>query len=124
VDGLHRKSGVAPDKIVELHGNYNLEICTACQRQYLRDFHVRNAQKVHEHKTGRKCDDPLCKGNLIDTIINFNESLRVADVEMGFSHSSVGDLHLVMGSSLRVSPACYMPKMSADKGGKLVIVNL
>ena len=41
---------------------------------------------------------------------------------MGFSHSSVADLHLVMGSSLRVSPACDMPRMSAEKGGKLVIV--
>ena len=32
VDGLHRKSGVTQDKIAELHGNTNLEICTVCQR--------------------------------------------------------------------------------------------
>ena len=43
---------------------------------------------------------------------------------MGFSHSSVADLHLVLGSSLRVSPANDMPRMTADKVGKLVIVNL
>lgn len=73
VDGLHRKSGIPPDIISELHGNTNLEMCTTCGREYLRDFRVRNAEKVHDHKTGRKCDDPLCKGDLIDTIINFNE---------------------------------------------------
>ena len=73
VDGLHRKSGITPDMISELHGNTNLELCTTCGREYLRDFRVRNAEKVHDHKTGRKCDDPLCKGDLIDTIINFNE---------------------------------------------------
>lgn len=45
-------------------------------------------------------------------------------MDLGFSHSSVADLHVVMGSSLRVSPACDMPRMTAEKGGKLVIVNL
>lgn len=73
VDGLHRKSGIAPDMIAELHGNTNLEICTKCNREFLRDFRVRNAQEVHDHKTGRKCDDSLCGGELMDTIINFNE---------------------------------------------------
>ena len=29
-DGLHRKSGIHPDKLVELHGNVNLELCTKC----------------------------------------------------------------------------------------------
>ena len=29
-----------------------------------------------------------------------------------------------LGSSLTVSPACDMPKMTAEQGGKLVIVNM
>jgi NAD-dependent SIR2 family protein deacetylase len=60
VDGLHRKSGIDPDNIAELHGNTNVELCSRCHRQFLRDGRVRNAQTVHDHKTGRKCDDPLC----------------------------------------------------------------
>jgi NAD-dependent SIR2 family protein deacetylase len=28
VDGLHRKSGVLPENITELHGNTNLELCS------------------------------------------------------------------------------------------------
>jgi NAD-dependent SIR2 family protein deacetylase len=75
VDGLHRKSGISPENLSELHGNTNVEICTRCSREYLRDYRVRNAQKVHNHKTGRLCDDHTCRGELIDTIINFNENL-------------------------------------------------
>ena len=43
VDGLHRKSGILPEKIAELHGNTNIEICTTCKKEYLRDSRVRNA---------------------------------------------------------------------------------
>ena len=54
-----------------------------CGAEYMRDFGVRNAQKVHEHKTGRKCDDPHCGGDLKDTIINFNEDLNELILETG-----------------------------------------
>jgi NAD-dependent SIR2 family protein deacetylase len=43
VDGLHRKSGIPPEKITELHGNTNIEICTKCHREFLRDTRVRNS---------------------------------------------------------------------------------
>jgi len=72
-DGLHRRSGIPAEKLSEVHGNTNLEVCTKCKKEYMRDYRVRNSQKVHEHKTGRRCDDQSCKGELKDTIINFNE---------------------------------------------------
>jgi NAD-dependent SIR2 family protein deacetylase len=49
IDGLHRKSGIPKDNISEVHGNTNLEICTKCGTDYLRDFRVRMAQKTKEH---------------------------------------------------------------------------
>lgn len=58
VDGLHRKSGIIPENLTEVHGNTNLEVCLKCGKEYMRDFRVRNAQKVHDHNTGRKCDRP------------------------------------------------------------------
>mmetsp|Transcript_29087 Transcript_29087/g.38743 ORF Transcript_29087/g.38743 Transcript_29087/m.38743 type:complete len:94 (-) Transcript_29087:573-854(-) len=75
IDGLHRRSGIHPNKLAELHGNTNLEICIKCSRQHMRDYRVRTAQKAKEHKTGRTCDTPGCGGELKDTIINFGESL-------------------------------------------------
>ena len=41
IDGLHRRSGLSPTYLAELHGNTNLEKCEDCKRQYLRDFETR-----------------------------------------------------------------------------------
>lgn len=41
----------------------------------MRDFRTRTAKNVHDHKTTRKCDNPNCKGDLYDSIINFGENL-------------------------------------------------
>ena len=56
VDGLHRRSGLRPSELAELHGNTNLETCSSCSKQYLRDFKTRcvcNVQKkegsCHSH---------------------------------------------------------------------------
>lgn len=90
----------------------------------MRDFRVRNAKHVHEHKTGRKCDDPKCRGDLKDTIINFNENLDPEILERGELNGQSADLMLAMGSSLRIYPAAGMAQATAQQGGKLVIVNL
>ena len=124
VDGLHRKSGIPPENLAELHGNTNLEICEQCGREHMRDTRVRNAQHVKEHRTGRICDTPDCGGALKDTIINFGESLNESILELGFQHCGHSDLCLVLGTSLRVSPANEMPQSTAMNGGNLVICNL
>lgn len=124
VDGLHRRSGIDPSKLAEVHGNTNLEKCLKCKKEYMRDFRVRTAQKVHDHETGRLCEDSSCKGKLIDSIINFGENLDDTILENGFTNSERSDLCLAMGSSLTVTPAASMPKSTSKRGGKLVIVNL
>lgn len=83
VDGLHRKSGIPACNLSELHGNTNLEVCEDCGREYMRDTRVRNAQQVHMHRTGRMCESIGCNGHLKDTIINFNENLNEAILEIG-----------------------------------------
>jgi len=122
VDGLHRKSGIDPTKLAELHGNTNLENCTNCKKSYLRDFDTCSNSPYNDHKTGRKCG--ICTAALVDSIINFDEQLPKKALEDGFEHSEEADLHLVLGSSLRVTPAADMPERTHEKGGKLVICNL
>lgn len=90
----------------------------------MRDFRVRTAQKVHDHKTGRHCDNEECKGELKDTIINFGENLDSDIINAGFREGGRSDICLAMGSSLRVTPAADIPLECARNGGKLVIVNL
>ena len=123
IDGLHRKSGVPPSGLSELHGNTNLEKCKKCRKEYMRDFRTRNNPKVHEHDTGRMCDNPACRGKLHDTIINFGENLDSTVMNRAFENAAMADLCLAMGSSLRVTPAADIPELTSRRG-KLVIVNL
>lgn len=128
VDGIHRKSGIPPSNLSELHGNTNLEVCEKCGKEYLRDFDCQNGASV-EHRTGRKCSVEGCDGTLIDTIINFGESLPLHSVQRGFEESEKADLCICLGSSLTVTPAADMPKLVGKKGkqqggANLVIVNL
>jgi len=46
IDGLHRKSGINPEIMAELHGNTNLELCIKCDREHMRDYRVRCAQNA------------------------------------------------------------------------------
>ena len=125
IDGLHRKSGIKPDKLWELHGNTNLEFCKNCDKAYMRDFRCRrDFNKYNIHKTDRKCDNPRCKGDLYDSIINFGEDLRDDVLNPAWDVGTDADLMLSMGSSLRVTPACDIPLEMTGYGGKLVIVNL
>jgi len=48
---------------------------------------------------------------LVDSIINFGESLPERELHEGFENSEKADLCLVMGSSLRVTPAANMPRI-------------
>jgi len=121
LDGLHVKSGIPLDKISELHGNTNLEICSKCSTKYYQDFNVIVAGSKN-HKTGRKCDS--CQSDLKDSIINFGESLNTEICTQGFDQAHEADLMLSLGSSLRVAPANAMAAIPPLKGGKLVICNL
>ena len=119
VDGLHRRSGVDADNMCELHGNSNMEECGDCGKPHHRELHIHGDAR---HFTGRKC--VACGGPLRDTIINFGENLSPVVLEKAFERSRTADLHICLGSSLTVSPACDLPRETKRRGGKVVICNL
>ncbi|KAI1505183.1 NAD-dependent deacetylase sirtuin-7 [Biscogniauxia marginata] len=124
-DGLHRKSGILPDSISELHGNSNREYCRDCGKEYIRDFRaVASYEKtVRDHRTGRKC--ARCGGVLLDSIINFGENLFAEPLQRARDHAQKADLCLALGSSLTVSPANEIPEtVGSRRGAKLAICNL
>lgn len=47
----------------------------------------REAVFVHDHKTSRQCDDPKCRGELHDSIINFGEMLPEAELRSAIAHA-------------------------------------
>jgi NAD-dependent SIR2 family protein deacetylase len=121
-DGLHLRSGLPSIMLAELHGNSNLETCQRCSTKYLRDFRTRTASQVHDHVTDRKCTK--CGSTLYDSIINFGESLPKYELQTSFDHAKRADVCLVLGSSLRVTPASHIPMTVGQQGGKLAIGNL
>eukprot|EP00300_Choanocystis_sp_HF-7_P031386 c40699_g1_i1.p1 GENE.c40699_g1_i1~~c40699_g1_i1.p1 ORF type:complete len:334 (-),score=64.47 c40699_g1_i1:36-980(-) len=138
VDGLHRRAGIRGDRIAELHGNCYLEVCwnRDCEkagRQYLRTFDVSERcggdgcklclKRVQHfcHCTSRRC---ACGAVLKDSIIHFGENLPERDLTAAFAAAETADLCLVLGSSLRVTPAAQVPETTKQRGGRLVIVNL
>ncbi|KAK4184316.1 DHS-like NAD/FAD-binding domain-containing protein, partial [Podospora australis] len=124
-DGLHRKSGILPDKISEVHGNSNREYCKDCGQEYMRDFRaVATYEKtVHDHRTGRTC--ALCGGILLDTIINFGEQLFEVPLKRARQNAKKADLCLVLGSSCTIPPASGIPEtVGKSRKGKLAICNL
>ena len=123
-DGLHRRSGVDPQLLAELHGNTNMEKCLKCGVKYMRDFRTRTSRAVHDHLTGRHCDNLKCGGPLVDSIINFNEDLPEDELQKGFENAELADLCIVLGSSLRVYPAADIPGGMIKRGARVVIVNL
>jgi len=116
IDGLHRKSGIPAEKISEAHGNTNLEICEKCNKDYMRDYGVKSNISSNKHKTGRKCDNPKCKGDLYDSIINFGEGLKPEVITKANEMGEESDLMLCMGTSLRVQPVCNIPMMCGING--------
>jgi NAD-dependent SIR2 family protein deacetylase len=128
VDGLHGKSGVADDDIAELHGNCFKERCVECGAVFVRDFDVVarkgvDSSDTRPHATGRVCTQCKRKGVLVDTIVSFGDSLPERELRAAISRSESADVFIVLGSSLRVTPAADMPDLALGNGGKLVIIN-
>ncbi|XP_073541419.1 NAD-dependent protein deacylase sirtuin-6 isoform X8 [Phyllobates terribilis] len=115
------------DHLSELHGNMFVEECTKCGKQYVRDYVVGT---MGLKATGRICDVPkvrglrACRGKLIDTILDWEDSLPVKDLNLADEACRKADLAITLGTSLQIKPSGNLPLLTKRKGGKLVIVNL
>ena len=134
VDGLHRRSGIPEKGIAELHGNIYREVCPVCHSEYVRPFDIRGTGGLEfiskKRTTGRLCEkknedgELCCMAKLRDSIVDFGENLPKQTHIDAIENSKKADLTLVLGSSMRVLPACDLPSFSYKQGGKFSIVNL
>jgi len=119
VDNLHQKGGVPDNKVFELHGNMQWAICLSCGRRYpFEQIKVR----LDEGEEIPDCED--CHGILKPDAVFFGESLPQEVLEEATHRASSCDLFIVVGSTLVVYPAAYMPVYAVNSGAKLVIINL
>ncbi|KAM5190076.1 NAD-dependent protein deacylase sirtuin-6 isoform 4-T4 [Callospermophilus lateralis] len=107
VDGLHVRSGFP--------------------RQYVRDTVVGT---MGLKATGRLCTMAkarglrACRGELRDTILDWEDALPDRDLARADEASRTADLSITLGTSLQIRPSGNLPLATKRRGGRLVIVNL
>jgi NAD-dependent deacetylase len=119
IDGLHQKAGSNPDRVYELHGNLEWVWCIKCKNRYRIDWVIERNGGV---KDVPDCD--YCGGILKPDVIFFGEQLPHRILESATHASRHCELFVVVGSSLVVHPAAYMPLYAKEGGAKLVIINM
>lgn len=118
IDGLHQKSGLPDDKVIELHGNTTRIRCMTCE------VIVDPNQTLDRIKNGELAPVCTCGGYLKPDTISFGQSLREPDLNAAFAASQTCDVFLAVGSTLIVNPAAMMPDIARRHGAFLSIVNL
>jgi len=119
VDNLHHKAGVPAEKVFELHGNVQWAVCLSCGRRYPFE-HIKARLEGGEEIPD--CEE--CRGMLKPDAVLFGEALPQDVLQEASQRSSDCDLFIVVGSTLVVYPAAYMPLYAVQGGAKLIIVNL
>ncbi len=119
IDNLHQKAGNDPKKVHELHGNMQWLVCLDCGERYP----VGEMRKKHPSPDHfPSCEK--CRGILKPDVVFFGEMLPPHTLMMAERESQECDLLIVIGSSLVVYPAAYMPLYAKRSGAKIIIINM
>lgn len=119
IDGLHEKSGLPKEIIINLHGNTLETKCLDC------GFILPSQQifnKLDLAKPAPRC--PECKGLLKPNTISFGQQLNPEDLDKARQLCLDCDLLITMGSTLIVQPAASFPHIAKQNKAKLAIINL
>ena len=119
IDNLHQKAGNHSNKVYELHGNMHWIRCLECSDRYPLEEILRESGASTEVPSCRRCG-----GILKPDVIFFGESLPEETLQDATRHANRCDLMIVVGSSLVVYPAAYLPFYAKQSGARLVIINL
>jgi len=117
IDGLHQRSGVPEDKVIELHGNGTYAACLDCAKRYELP-EVFSAFLVNE-------EPPVCEcgGFIKSATISFGQPMPFEPMRRAQAESRSCDLFIAVGSSLVVYPAAGFPAVAKQNGSRLVIIN-
>ncbi len=117
VDNLHQRAGNTPSKVFELHGNLQRADCLKCGRNY-------SWEEIEKLFAGVAVPECTCDGIIKPAAVFFGEQLPEKTLEAAVTCSRNCDLFIVIGSTLLVYPAAYLPTYALDSCAKLAIINL
>jgi NAD-dependent protein deacetylase/lipoamidase len=118
IDNLHQASGIAPQHVVELHGNTTYALCLDCGERYELAW-----VKQRFESSGWHAPDCGCGGYIKTATVSFGQAMPVEAMRRAEDLSMSCDLFLAIGSSLVVWPAAGFPLMAKRNGAALVIIN-
>ena len=118
IDGLHQRSGVPDDRVVELHGNSTYATCLDCGSRH----------ELAPILAGFARDESLpvcveCTGIVKTATVSFGQAMPRAAMERAEAETLACDLFLAIGSSLVIQPAASFPVLAKRNGARLVIIN-
>ncbi len=119
IDNLHQRAGTAPERVIELHGNATRARCLACGHTYTRE-EIQARLEAGEAVPACRA----CSGIIKPHTILFGEPMPARETRLAEARSRAAGCFVVVGSSLVVYPAAYMPLYAKESGARLVIVNL
>ncbi|MBN1899559.1 MAG: Sir2 family NAD-dependent protein deacetylase, partial [Spirochaetes bacterium] len=119
IDGLHEKSGLPKEIMVNLHGNTLEVICLQCgflisSEEVFKDMDLDKGVPI--------CSK--CNGLLKPNTISFGQNLKIEDLKRAEDLALACDLMVVMGSTLIVQPASTYPLIAKQNRAFMVIINL
>jgi len=117
IDGFHQMAG--SKKVIELHGDLRKVSCTICKEKYSYE----EVEKIIDLK-GYPPVCMKCGGILKPEVVLFGEALPYDAINRAYDEAAKADLILVLGTSLFVYPAAYIPEIVKAHEGKVVIINL
>ncbi len=117
VDGLHRRAGTTPNRLVEIHGTNALIECQSCGE--------RSDPAPHFARFAKTGEPPACGcgGHLKPATISFGQEIRYDDLQRAFDSAEKSDLVVALGSTLSVTPAADIPLRAAMLGRPYVVIN-
>lgn len=115
VDGLHHAAG--SQRVIELHGNLREASCIDC----------RAISAMEAITVALECGQlplcPRCGGLLKPNIVLFEELLPEAAFAEAEDACHYTDIVLIVGSSLQVTPAAWLPEVAYERGAAVIIIN-
>lgn len=118
IDNLHQASGVAAERVIELHGNGSYAHCLACRERHELDW---VAAELAAKPGAPAC--VVCGGMIKTATISFGQAMPAEAMRLANAEALACDLFLVIGSSLSVYPAAALPWVAKRNGATLVIIN-
>ncbi len=117
VDALHQRAGSGTYNnipIYELHGSYEKLECIRCKKEFL-----------FEEVETKNVKYPVCEcsGYIKPKVVLFGEPLRQSVLERAMNACRSCDCFMMIGSSLLVSPANFLPSIAKESGAKVIFVN-